>query len=55
MLRRKQMNIAADKYPQTNTVKLLHKFVFFQNKTCHVNHALFFINSSLFQTFVDGY
>ena len=30
------MNIAADKYPGTSTVKILHVFFFFQSKTCHV-------------------
>ena len=52
---RKKMNIVADKYPRTNTVKILHESFFFQNKTCYVNHALFLIHSSLFQLFVDGY
>ena len=52
---RKKMNIVADKYPRTNTVKILHESFFFQNKTCYVNHALFLIHSSFFQLFVDGY
>ena len=52
MLRRK-MDIATDKYRPLNTVKILHDFFSFQNKTCHVNHAFFY--NSFFQTFVDGY
>ena len=50
---RKKMNIAADKYPQTNTVKILHESFFsfkmsFFFLSCHVNHALIFIHSSFF-------
>ena len=34
-MQRKTMNIAAEKHPQTNTVKILcESFFFFQNKTC---------------------
>ena len=47
------MDIATDKYRPLNTVKILHDFFSFQNKTCHVNHAFFY--NSFFQTFVDGY
>ena len=49
------MNIATDKYPQTNTVKILCESFFFQNKTCYVNHVLFFIHRGFLQMFVDGY
>ena len=37
-LLRKKMNIAVDKHPQTNTVKILHKcfFGFFSFKVKHV-------------------
>ena len=44
------MNIMVDKYPRTNTVKILHERFFFQSKACYVNHALSFY---LYQ-FVDG-
>ena len=54
-LLRKKMNITTDKYLQINTIKILHESFFFQNKTCYVNHPLFFIHSSFFQTFIDGY
>ena len=52
---KKKINIETDKYPQTNTVKILHESFFFQNETCYVNHALFSIHTSFFQTFIDGY
>ena len=45
---------AIDKYPQVNALKLLHRCFLFLSKTCHVNHALFFIHSCFFQTFVDA-
>ena len=45
------LNIATDKYPQINTVKILHETFFLLKKTCYVNHALSFIHSSFCQTF----
>ena len=49
-MQRRTMNIAADKHPQTNTVKILYES-FFSFKIKHVNHvkhAIFFIHSSFF-------
>ena len=45
------LNIVTDKYPRTNTVKILHETFFLLKKTCYVNHAIFFIHRSFFQTF----
>ena len=49
----KKKIIVVDKFSQINTTKLPHAF-FFQSKTCYVNHV-FFIGSSFFKKFVDGY
>ena len=35
--------MVVDKFPQTNTVKLMHEFFFFQCKTCYISHALYFL------------
>ena len=54
-LLRKEINISIDKYPQTNTGKILHEWLFFQSKTICVNHTLFFIYSSFLKIFGGSY
>ena len=49
-----KMNIAVEKHQLITTVKILHDCLFFKVKR-YVNHALFFIRSTVFQMFVDGH